>query len=326
MRSYILRRLLMLVPTLLLVSLIVFFLVDLMPGDAIDAMIAQGGIDMELDREYLKEVFGLDVPKIVQYGRWLGVAPDKDGNFNGILQGNFGVSWRERIPVLRLISLKWPVTLELGILAMLLAQSIALPIGILSALRQDKWIDYVGRSIAILFISLPVFWVGTMVIVIPSILWGYMPPIMLVPFFEDPIGNLRMFLVAAVVLGMSLTGMTMRMTRTMMLEVLRQDYVRTAWSKGLRERVITMRHALKNALIPVVTIIGFQVPLLVGGTVIVEKIFNLPGMGGLLIGGAQQRDQPLVSGVLVFFATVLVITNLLVDLTYAYLDPRVHYK
>ena len=268
----------------------------------------------------------MDVPKIVQYGRWLGVAPDKDGNFNGILQGNFGVSWRERIPVLRLISLKWPVTLELGILAMLLAQSIALPIGILSALRQDKWIDYVGRSIAILFISLPVFWVGTMVIVIPSILWGYMPPIMLVPFFEDPIGNLRMFLVAAVVLGMSLTGMTMRMTRTMMLEVLRQDYIRTAWSKGLREKVITMRHALKNALIPVVTIIGFQVPLLVGGTVIVEKIFNLPGMGGLLIGGAQQRDQPLVSGVLVFFATVLVITNLLVDLTYAYLDPRVHYK
>ena len=326
MRSYILRRLLMLVPTLFLVTIIVFFLVDLMPGDAIDAMISQGGVDMELDREYLEHLLGLDVPKIVQYGRWLGVAPNNEGDFSGILQGDFGVSWRERISVLKLISLKWPVTLELGILAMLIAQVIALPIGVLSALRQDKWVDYVGRSIAILFISLPVFWVGTMVIVIPSILWGYMPPIVMVPFLEDPIANLKMFVVAAIVLGMSMIGMTMRMTRTMMLEVLRQDYIRTAWSKGLREKVITVRHALKNALIPVVTVIGFQVPLLIGGTVIIEKIFNLPGMGGLLIGGAQQRDQPLVSGVLVFFAVILVLTNLLIDLTYAYLDPRIHYN
>lgn len=326
MRSYILRRLLMLIPTLFLVSIIVFFLVDLMPGDALDAMIAQGGVDMELDREYLERILGLDVPKIVQYGRWLGVAPDQEGEFSGILQGDFGVSWRERLPVLKLIGLKWPVTLELGILAMLIAQSIALPVGILSALRQDKWVDYVARSLAILFISLPVFWVGTMVIVIPSLLWNYMPPIMMVPFFEDPIGNLRMFVVAAIVLGLSLTGMTLRMTRTMMLEVLRQDYIRTAWSKGLREKVITIRHALKNALIPVITVIGFQVPLLVGGTVIIEKIFNLPGMGGLLLGGAQQRDQPLVSGVLIFFAVVLILTNLVIDLMYAYLDPRIHYN
>jgi peptide/nickel transport system permease protein len=164
-----------------------------------------------------------------------------------------------------------------------------------------------------------------MVIVIPSILWGYMPPIMLIRFFDDPIGNLKMFLVAAVVLGLSMTGMTMRMTRTMMLEVLRQDYIRTAWSKGLREKVITIRHALKNALIPVITIIGFQVPILVGGTIIIEKIFNLPGVGSLLIGGVQQRDQPLVTGVLLFFGTALVLINLLVDLTYSYLDPRVKY-
>ncbi len=325
MRSYILRRLLMLIPTVFLVSILVFFLVDLMPGDGVDAMLAQGGVDMEFDREALEALLGLDAPKIVQYGRWLGVAPQKDGELRGVLQGDFGVSWRERIPVIKLLSLKFPVTLELGILALLIAESIALPIGILSALRQDKWPDYVARSIAILSISLPSFWVGTMVIVIPSILWGYMPPIMLIRFFDDPIGNLKMFLVAAGVLGLSMTGMTMRMTRTMMLEVLRQDYIRTAWSKGLREKVITIRHALKNALIPVITIIGFQVPILVGGTVIIEKIFNLPGVGSLLIGGVQQRDQPLVTGVLLFFGTALVLINLLVDLTYAYLDPRIKY-
>lgn len=325
MRSYILRRLLMLIPTVFLVSILVFFLVDLMPGDGVDAMLAQGGVDMEFDREALEAILGLDAPKIVQYGRWLGVAPQKDGELRGVLQGDFGVSWRERIPVIKLLSLKFPVTIELGILALLIAELIALPIGILSALRQDKWPDYVARSIAILCISLPSFWVGTMVIVIPSILWGYMPPIMLIRFFDDPIGNLKMFLVAAVVLGLSMTGMTMRMTRTMMLEVLRQDYIRTAWSKGLREKVITIRHALKNALIPVITIIGFQVPILVGGTIIIEKIFNLPGVGSLLIGGAQQRDQPLVTGVLLFFGTALVLINLLVDLTYAYLDPRIKY-
>ena len=326
MRNYIIRRLLMLIPTMFLVTLIVFFLVQLMPGDAVDAMIAQGGVDMEIDRAALERLLGLDAPLFVRYGRWLGVAPQVDGKVSGILQGDFGVSWRERIPVLKLLSLKWPVTFELGLLGILVAQLIALPIGMLSALRQDKWVDYVGRSFAILCISLPSFWVGMMAIVIPSILWGYMPPIMLVPFLEDPLNNLRMFIVAAIVLGMSMTGMVTRMTRTMMLEVLRQDYIRTAWSKGLTERVITLRHALKNALIPVVTVIGFQVPLLVGGTVIVEKIFNLPGVSSLLIGGAQQRDQPLVSGVLIFFAVILVLTNLFIDLTYAYLDPRVKYK
>jgi len=189
MRNYIIRRVLILIPTVLFVSLVVFFLVDLMPGDGVDAMLAQGGVDMEFDREALEEFLGLDAPKIVQYGRWLGIAPQKDGTFSGILQGDFGVSWRERIPVLKLLSLKWPVTLELGFLALIIAQLIALPTGILSALRQDKWPDYLARSIAILFISLPAFWVGTMVIVIPSILWGYMPPIMLIRFFDDPIGR-----------------------------------------------------------------------------------------------------------------------------------------
>ncbi|GAJ18860.1 unnamed protein product [marine sediment metagenome] len=165
-----------------------------------------------------------------------------------------------------------------------------------------------------------------MVIVFPSIWWGYMPPIMLIPFVENPLGNLRMFIIPAIVMGMAMSGMTMRMTRTMMLEVLRQDYIRTAWAKGLKERVVITRHALKNALIPVITIVGIQVPVLIGGTVIIEQIFMLPGMGRLIISALLQRDYQLISGVMLIFSVALVLINLTVDLTYAYLDPRVKYE
>ena len=230
------------------------------------------------------------------------------------------------MPVPELVALKWPVSLQLGVMGLIIAQLIALPIGIYSALRQDTWGDYIGRSFAILCISIPGFWLATMIIVFPAIWWDYMPPIMLVHFTEDPIGNLRMFIVPAIVLGMAMAGMTMRMTRTMMLEVLRQDYIRTAWAKGLRERIVVLRHALKNALIPVVTIIGGQIPVLVGGTIIIEQIFVLPGMGRLIIMALFRRDHPLISGTMLFFAVALVLINLMVDLTYAYLDPRVHYK
>jgi len=218
------------------------------------------------------------------------------------------------------------VTLELGLLGIIIAQLIALPIGIYSALRQDTWGDYITRSFAIGCISIPNFWVGTLIIVFPAIWWNYMPSIELIHFTEDPIGNLRMFIVPAIVLGMVMAGGTMRMTRTMMLEVLRQDYIRTAWAKGLRERVVVIRHALKNALIPVVTIIGLQVPTVIGGTVIIEQIFCLPGMGRLLIDALANRDEPLVTGLTLIFAFIVMLVNLMVDLTYAYLDPRVHYK
>jgi len=270
MRNYIIRRLLILIPTLLIVTLIVFFLSYLLPGDAIDAMMAGGGGEEVFDRAALERQLGLDAPVLIQYGRWMGFVPQIDGNFSGMFQGDLGVSWRERIPVLELVAKKWPVTIELGLMGLIIAQLIALPIGIWSALRQDKWADYVGRSFAIACISIPGFWLGTMIVVFPSIWWGYMPPIMLIHLTEDPIGNLQMFIIPAIVLGMAMAGMTMRMTRTMMLEVLRQDYIRTAWAKGLKERVVVVRHALKNALIPVITIIGLQVPVLIGGTVIIE--------------------------------------------------------
>jgi peptide/nickel transport system permease protein len=165
-----------------------------------------------------------------------------------------------------------------------------------------------------------------MVIVFPALWWGYMPPIMLIKFTDNPIGNLSMFIIPAIILGMGMSGQTMRMTRTMMLEVLRQDYVRTAWSKGLKERVVVIRHALKNALIPVVTIVGWQIPSVLAGTVIIENIFSLPGMGQLITDATSKRDYTVVSAVLLFFAVIMVFVNLAVDVTYAFLDPRVHYK
>jgi peptide/nickel transport system permease protein len=265
----------------------------------------------------IKHELGLDVPIYVQYWRWLG---------NLIFHGNLGNSLWTGTPVINEIKQRWPVTFELGILALLVTQVIALPIGIYAAIRQDSWGDYFARSFAILCIAVPSFWLGTLVIVYPSIWWGYTPPVMYIPFNVNPIGNLKMFIIPAIVLGMSGAGTNMRLMRTMMLEVLRQDYIRTAWSKGLREGIIVIRHALKNALIPVVTMIGYQLPVLVGGAVIIENIFNLPGMGRLLTDATSERDYPIVTAVVLIISLVLVFINLLTDLSYGFLDPRIHYK
>ena len=306
-------------------TLLIFFLIRLMPGDIVDRLQGQS-IDVKLDRATIERKLGLDASAIIQYGRWMGLTPQVDGSFSGILQGDLGISWWQGTPVVQLLAARWMVTLELGILGLIIAQLIALPIGIYSALRQDTWGDYIGRSFAILCISVPYFWVGTLVIVFPSIWWNYMPPLMLIPFTEDIIGNLRMFIVPALVLAMALGGMIMRMTRTMVLVVLRQDYIRTAWAKGLSERIVILRHALKNAAIPVITLIGLQVPFVIGGTVIIEQIFSLPGMGRLILDATLFRDQPLISGIILLFSVVLMLINLLVDLTYAYLDPRIRYR
>ncbi len=324
MQAYIIRRLLLIIPTLLLLTILIFSLIHIIPGDIIDAM--QKVPDIKLDRAALEQAMGLDAPLLVQYGRWMGVAPQMDGSFSGVFQGNLGESFFQKKSVVELVSSAWLVTLQLASMAFIIAQLIALPIGIYSALRQDKWGDYIGRSFAILCIAVPGFWLGTLIMVFPAIWWDYMPPIMLVHFTEDPIGNLRMFIIPAIILGMEHAGASMRITRTQVLEVLRQDYIRTAWAKGLRERVVVMRHTLKNALIPVVSGIGLQVPILIGGTVIIENIFCLPGMSRLIIDALIHRDKQLLCGVVLVFAVLLVLVNLMVDLTYAYLDPRVQYK
>ena len=325
MRAYIIRRLLLAIPTLFLVTLIVFLLVRLVPGDAVDAMaveLALQGVDIDSARDQIEQMLGLDVPILQQYGRWLGIVPQDDGSFSGIFQGDLGKSFWSPYSVVEEIARRWPVTIELGLIGILIAQIIALPIGIYSALRQDSWGDLLGRSFAIIFIAVPSFWIATMVMVFPAIWWGYMPPIMFVPFLDNPLRHLRMYIVPAAVLGMEMAGMTMRMTRTMMLEVLRQDYVRTAWAKGLKEKVVVLRHTLKNALIPVVTIIGLQLPVMIGGTVIIETIFALPGMGSLIVDATSQRDYLVLSGAMLFFGVGLVLINIIVDLTYTYFDPR----
>ena len=332
MTAYIIRRFCSMIPTLFIATIVVFLLIRLMPGDVIDTIIEDlqnrgtNEAAIAATRAFIEEELGLDVPAPLQYARWLGVLPQADGRVSGILQGDFGRSLWSKKPVLQRIGPRWPVTLELGLMALAVSQLISLPIGIYSALRQDTLGDYAARSVAFALIAVPNFWVATLVIVLPSIWWGYTPPLMLIRFSDDPLGNLQMFILPAIVLGMGMSGMTMRMTRTMMLEVLRQDYVRTAWAKGLRERLIVVRHALKNAFIPVVTQIGLLLPLLVGGTVIIENIFGLPGMGQLTLDAISKRDYATVSGLMLLVAAAIMVINLGVDLLYAWLDPRIHYR
>lgn len=316
MRAYVIRRLVLIIPTLFLATLIVFFMVRLIPGNIIDLMVSEQQSGTGMNRAAIEHDLGLDVPIHVQYGRWVG---------NIFLHGSLGLSLWKKIPVTGVILERLPVTVELGLLALIIAVIVALPIGVYSAIRRDTPGDYVGRTISILAMSVPGFWVGTMVMVFPALWWGWSPQVQLIRFVDDPLGNLGMFIIPAAIMGMAMSGITMRMTRTMMLEVLRQDYIRTAWSKGLRERVVVLRHALKNALIPVVTIIGLQMPVLIGGTVIMEQIFALPGIGILQINAIMNRDYPIVSGVMLMMGIFVLIMNLIVDLTYSFLDPRVQY-
>lgn len=318
MTAYIIRRLLLIIPTVFIMSTIIFFAVRFIPGDIVDIMISEMGESASPDaRANLERALGLDVPIHIQYGRWLE---------NLFIHGDLGESVRGNVTVGKVIADRLPITFELGILAILVGLLISFPIGIYSGIRQDTIGDYVARSFAIACIALPSFWIGVMVMVFPSIWWGWSPNPAYIPFTQDPAGNLVQFIIPAVILGMALSGVTMRMVRTMMLEVLRQDYVRTAWAKGLNERVVVGRHALKNALIPVITIIGLQLPVLIGGAVIIEQIFCLPGIGSLTIQSATQRDYPVLLGIILVFSVAVMIINLIIDLTYGFLEPRIRYQ
>jgi peptide/nickel transport system permease protein len=318
MQAYIVRRLLALIPTLFFASLIVFVTVRLMPGSVIDLMLSQNDISADkMSRDQLISALGLDKPMWEQYLRWAGGI---------LLYGDFGRSLWQNAPVAELLAQRLPVTFQLGIMALVIALAVAIPIGAYSAMRQDTAGDYIGRSFSILMLAVPSFWMGTMVMVFPSIWWGWAPRMMFVPFREDPLGNLAHLIVPAIILGTSLSAVTMRLTRTMMLEVLRQDYIRTAWAKGLSEKLVVTRHALRNALIPVVTLIGIQAPLLIGGAVIMEQIFVIPGMGLLLLDAVNQRDYPIITGVFLIVGVAVMLINLAVDLTYGLLDPKVRYR
>lgn len=315
MGRYILRRLLLLVPTMIGVTILVFLLIRFMPGDLVQQISGENAMLTEEERQEVREELGLDKPIFQQYFIWM----------SEILRGDLGNSFQTKVAVTSELKNRLPVTLELGVLAILLSLCVSLPIGVLAAIRQDTMLDYIARSGAIAFLSIPSFWMGTLVVVLPSKWWGWAPPLYYKDLWVDPVDNLYMLIIPAAILGMLLSGTVMRMTRAQMLEVLRQDYVRTAWSKGLRERTVVTRHAIKNAFIPVVTIVGLQIPILVGGTVILESIFGVPGMGRYLLFSIGSLDYPVVQAIVLIIAGAVVLTNLAVDLTYAYLDPRIRY-
>jgi peptide/nickel transport system permease protein len=313
--KYVARRLVLAVPVLLLSSLIVFGLMRVMPGDALIVLMGESGNVGQKELAKLRKDLGLDRPYYEQYGIWVWQMVSLNPGYSIFTNEPIAVALKKSIPV----------TLELATLAMILGLVIAIPIGVLSATRQDTTTDYVGRVVAVSGLSFPDFWLGTLVITFAALWFRWIPPIGYASFWDAPLTNLQQFLLPAAVLGFRLSAATMRMTRSTVLEVLREDYVRTAWAKGLGGRIVVYKHALKNALIPVVTIVGGQLGTLLAGTVIVETIFALPGMGRLTVEAILFRDYPVVQTNVMLVAATLVTLNLVVDLTYAWLDPRIRY-
>jgi peptide/nickel transport system permease protein len=329
MAAYTIRRLLLIIPTFLLITILVFLSARFIPGDVIDMMLAQmntSGTASDMTRQNLEKALGLSAPMHIQYVRWLGVAPQETGEFQGVFQGNLGKSLWKNEDVIKLMVERLPVSVELGLIAIITALLIAFPIGIYSAIRQDTVGDYSGRSLAIIFISVPSFWIATLIFVYPPIWWGWSPPTEYIQITKDFLGNLAQFIIPGFIAGMVMGGTLMRMIRTMMLETLRQDYIRTAWAKGLKERAVIMGHALKNALLPIVTIVGGMIPMVIVGEVIMEQIFALPGIGILTFQALGQRDYPLIQGINMLLAVIVLLSNIVVDLFYAWIDPRVQYR
>lgn len=316
MLGYILRRLILTIPVLWGVSLIVFIAIRMVPGDVILAKM-QGEFSTKPEQiAQMRADLGLDVPGYVQYVRWI----------SGVVRGDFGTSMNTFRPVLSEIFSRLSITAELAILSLFFGTLIAVPIGILSAVFQDSWIDYLGRVLAMLALSVPSFVIATSLILFPSLWWGYFPPLGLAPLFERPLENLQQVIPATIALGAILAGQIMRLTRSSVLEVLRSDFVRTARAKGLRDLLVVWRHVLKASLIPVVTLIGSDFGRLLGGTVIIEAIFAFPGMGLLTLTAIQLRDYTQLQGNVLFIAAVFVFFNLLVDMLYGVLDPRIRYS
>ncbi|MGE3796466.1 MAG: ABC transporter permease [Thermomicrobiales bacterium] len=314
---YLIQRLLIAIPTLLGVSVLVFLAIRAVPGDSITAMLGtESGLLTQTQRESLEAYFGLDKSPVAQYFSWLG----------HVLQGDLGYSVRLGDPVLDLILHRLPVTFELALLSVIVALSVGVPLGISSAIYRNSALDLGGRLFALIGLAAPNFLVATMTIFVLSKYFNILPNAgNFTRFLDDPVENLKQMILPAATLGFAFSASVMRTTRSAMLEVLGQDYVRTARSKGLRERVVVGRHALRNALIPVVTLTGIEVSYLLGGTVIIEQIFALPGLGRLTLNAIAQRDYALIQGVTLFIASMVVVVNMVVDLGYAALDPRISY-
>jgi peptide/nickel transport system permease protein len=312
-RTYIIRRLALLIPSLIIVTILVSLIIRLLPGKAIDVLLAQQGFTVAADRAKLEAELGLDKPWPRQYLNWIG----------GIARGDLGESLRSRREITGELKARLPVTLELAAIAFVFALVIAIPIGVFSAVKQDSIPDYIARSLAIGAVALPGFWLATLIVVWPSVWWGWSPPVTYTRFQDDPIENLSKIWLPALLLALYLVGYLMRMTRAMMLEVLRSDYIRTARAKGLGGLTVVNRHALRNALVAVVTVIGLQIPVLIGGAVVYETVFSIPGVGRYMLDAAANRDYPVIQGINLVLATVVLLVNLVVDITYTRLDPRI---
>jgi peptide/nickel transport system permease protein len=313
---YVVIRLYSMALTLLGLSLLVFLMLRLVPGTVVEQMIGADAIVSPAMVAELKRFFGLDQPWWRQYGLWVA----------GLTHGDLGTSWRTGKPVATLILERLPVTMELTALAVACAMVLGIPAGILSATRRDKAIDNVARVGTLLGLSIPVFWQGTMLILFFSIYLRWMPPVVWVDFFTDPRRNLTIMLLPALCLGTASAANIARTTRACMLDVLRSEYIRTAAAKGLTDRTVILKHALKNALIPIVTVAGLQMGILLGGTVVVEEVFTLPGIGRLVLWAIYQRDYPLTQSTILFIAVMFMTINLAVDVLYGYLDPRIRYS
>ncbi len=315
MLLFLLRQALLAAPALFGVLVSVFLLMRAVPGDVVTGLVGlQGTVSLERMDE-LRRLFGLDLPLHVQFGQWLGAA----------LQGDLGSSLRTGRPVVQDLILRFPVTLELTLLSMLVALAIAIPLGVLAALRRGGFVDYVVSVFALLGLSIPGFFLGILLILLFSLRLGWLPPAGYIPFLEDPLDNLRHMILPAVSLGVILAAAVTRIVRSTMLEILGRDFVRTARAKGLVERRVNYRHALRNALIPVVTVVGLQFGALLGGAVIIEQVFSLPGVGRFALEGINLRDYPVVQGAVLLIAAAFITVNLFVDVVYAFIDPRIRY-
>lgn len=314
MAKYILKRVLLLIPTLLVVTVVTFALMRLMPGSAVELIQSKyTSMGFTVDLETIRAQLGMDKPAVQQYFIWLG----------DLLRGDMGDSLFQNQSVASLIAAKLPITLELAIMTLLFINLISLPLGVVTAARQDSIGDYVVRLISIVLMAVPVFWIGTLVLIYPAKWWGYAPTITYVSIWDSFVENMKMFLVPSLLGAITQCGMQLRMVRTSLLDVMRQDYVRTAWSKGLRESSILYGHAFRNSLIPVITLIGGSVGGLVGGSVILENMFNIPGIGACMVSALNTYDYPLVQGCVLVLAIIVMVVNLLVDIAYKWCDPRV---
>ena len=318
MRTYLAKRLLLIIPTLLGVAGVVFLIMRVIPGDV--ALLILGGDQAgQIDKAQLAAMhhrLGLDQPLAVQFGKWMW----------GVLHFDFGVSlWTGR-PVVEELITRLPLSLELAILATIVSVLIAIPLGMLAAVRQDSWVDYVIRVVSIGGLAIPSFWVGILIILLLVIYFGWGPPLEFTPPWVDPWANFQQMVWPVLTVGYRYAAVTTRMTRSTVLEVLREDYIRTAWAKGLRQQSVVIRHALKNAMLPVITLIGTEFAFLIGGLVVTETVFTLNGVGRFVVDAVAHRDYPVVQALVFVIALSFVLVNLLIDLAYAWFDPRIRYQ